>query len=108
MNSNADLLTLSEVATHFMISESSVRRKVRLAREQQGLFPLPIFGRGCKLRLKRSDIENWNGENSVIEFSPSVSLAPHQTVQVKNRNQTHRELKSRHGIDIDALPHGNN
>jgi predicted DNA-binding transcriptional regulator AlpA len=106
MKLTTDLLTLSEVAVHFMISESSVRRKVRLAREGACNFPMPIFARNCSLRWKRSDIENWDGENSVIEFTPSLSLPTYPTAQVKSRNQTHRELKSKHGIDVS--PQRNN
>ena len=100
MNSNPDLMNLSEVAAYYMISKSSVRRKVKQAREQQSPFPLPIFGRGCKLRWRRSDIEGWDGENLVIEFTPSVSMPTSQTGHVKSRTQTLRELKLKHGIDV--------
>ena len=100
MKSNNDLLTLSEVAAYYMISKSSVRRKVKQAREQQSPFPLPIFGKGCKLLWRRSDIEDWEGENSVIEFTPSVSMPTIQTGHVKRRNQILRELKSKHAIDL--------
>ena len=100
MKTTTDLLTISEVAAYFMISESSVRRKVRQAREQQGLFPLPIFSKNCRLRWRRSDIENWDGENTAIEFTPTLPLLTSQTGHVKSRNQTLRELKSKHGIDV--------
>jgi predicted DNA-binding transcriptional regulator AlpA len=109
MNTNpAELLTLSEVAAYFMISESSVRRKVRLAREQQGLFPLPIFSKGSKLRWKRSDILEWDGENTEFTFTPSLPLSSHQAVQTKDQAQTHRELRRKHGIDLSQSSDKNN
>jgi len=103
MNTNtSELLTLSEVAAHFMISESSVRRKVQQAREQQGTFPLPLFSKGSKLRWKRSDILEWDGENTEFTFTPTLTLPALQAMPIKSQAQTHRELKRKHGID---LPH---
>ena len=100
-----DLMTLDEIANYFRIGKSTVRKKVKQAREQEGLFPLPLFGRGCKLLWRKTDIENWSGENSVIEFTPSLTLPTHAT-QTKNQVQVRKGLKQRHGIDVS--PQGNN
>ena len=99
MKKNDNLLDLKGVCDYFDLSPSSVRRLVKLSREGLSNFPLPLFPAGHVLRWKRQQIENWDGENSVIEFNSSLSLPNHAT-QAKSQAQTHRELKRKHGIDL--------
>jgi len=105
MKKNDNLLDLKGVCDYFDLSESSVRRLVKLSREGLGNFPLPLFPAGHVLRWKRQQVEDWNGENSVTEFSPSVSMPTHAT-QTRSQAQVQKELKRRHGVDVSPL--GNN
>jgi predicted DNA-binding transcriptional regulator AlpA len=105
MNKNENLLDIKGVCDYFELSEATVRRLVKLSREGVGNFPLPIFPPNHVLRWRREQIENWNGESSVIEFTPSLTLPAHQPVQqTKNQAKTHRELKRKHGIDLSPQP----
>jgi predicted DNA-binding transcriptional regulator AlpA len=104
MNSNPDLFDLNQVCTYFSLSESSIRRKVRQAREGVGNFPLPLFGSGCRVLFKKSDIENWNGEEAeVIAYTPSLTLPPHPTALTKNQTQVRKALEQEFGIKLPPV-----
>jgi len=57
-----NLLTIGEVADHFGLSESVIRRRIRAARQGRGRFPIPLFPSGHRVLFRRSDIEEWTGE----------------------------------------------
>jgi predicted DNA-binding transcriptional regulator AlpA len=100
MNSNNDLLDLAEVSKYFGLSQSTIRRMIRQSREGLNSFPLPLLKRGSKIIFRRTDIENWEGDNVEYSLTPSLSLSSHQAVQTKDQAQTHRELRRKHGIDL--------
>jgi predicted DNA-binding transcriptional regulator AlpA len=77
-----DLLDLKGVCDYFGLSESSIRRKIRETREGRGNFVLPLFGAKNRILFRRSDIENWNGEDSeVVNFTPSLTPPNPQGLQ---------------------------
>ena len=90
---NEDLLDLEGVCRYFGLSESTVRRKIRDRRENRGTFPLPLFGIKCRILFKKSDIENWGGEDAeVINFTPS--LTPPNTQVVQSSTQVRKGLEA--------------
>ena len=69
---NEDLLDLESVSRYFGLSESTIRRKILETREGRGNFILPLFGSKCRILFRRSDVENWRGEDvEVVTFTPS-------------------------------------
>jgi predicted DNA-binding transcriptional regulator AlpA len=104
MKTNADLLNLTEVASYFSLSPSTIRRKVRETRQGLNNFPLPLFSSNCKLLWKKSDIENWNGEEAeVIAYTPSLTLPPHPTALTKNQTQVRKALEQEFGIKLPPV-----
>jgi len=98
MNTNPDLLDINAVSKYFSLSESSIRRRVRATREGNGNFPLPLFGSGCRVLWRKSDIENWRGEDAeVITYTPSLVLPAQPVVPIKNKAQVRKGLEA-HGI----------
>ena len=90
-----DLLTLTDLCSRFGISESTVRRRVRNARDGSESFPIPLFPHGCKLVWKRADVEAWGGEGAIekITFN-SASVPPtSQSAQNLNPAQVRRGLE---------------
>lgn len=95
MRANNDLLGISDVCAYFGLSESTIRRKVRNRREGIGNFPLPLFGSGCRVLWRKSEIESWQGEDAdQIVFNASPVMPTPQAVPVKNTEQVHKELKA--------------
>jgi len=88
---NDDLIDLEGVCQYFGLSESTIRRKVRDRRENRGTFPLPLFGSKCRIMFRRSDVENWRGEDvEVVTFTPTM---PPSNPQVeRNMTKIHKEL----------------
>ena len=77
-----DLIDLKGVCDYFGLSESSIRRKIRDTREGKGNFVLPLFGSKCRILFKRSDVENWKGEDAeVVNFTPSMIPPTPQAIQ---------------------------
>ena len=66
-----DILTAAEVAAHFRISVSTLKRWVMLTRRGAYDLPLPISPKRSQLRWRREDIETWN---SCIGNVPEKSL----------------------------------
>ena len=88
---NDDLLTLAEVCSYFGLSESTIRRKVRDSRDGNGNFPLPLFGSKCRVLWRKSDIENWSGEDGdTMTFTPS--LPPPMPYVERNLAKVHKQL----------------
>ena len=54
-----------DVCQHYGLSESTIRRKVREAREGISTFPLPLFGKGNRVMWRKDDIVNWEGEGNL-------------------------------------------
>ena len=95
MNKNPDLFDLADICAYFNLSESTIRRKVRESREGTGNFPLPLFGSGCRVLFRKSDIESWRGADAeVITYTPPLTLPTHQATPVKTNAQVCRELKA--------------
>jgi predicted DNA-binding transcriptional regulator AlpA len=86
-----DLIDLKGVCDYFGFSESTVRRKIRETREGRGNFILPLFGSKCRIIFRRSDVENWRGEDvEVVTFTPTM---PPSNPQVeRNMTKIHKEL----------------
>jgi predicted DNA-binding transcriptional regulator AlpA len=77
-----DLIDLKGVCDYYGLSESTVRRKIRETREGRGNFVLPLFGTKCRIVFRRSDIENWRGEDAeVVTFTSSLPPQNPQVVQ---------------------------
>ena len=94
MTKSQDLFDLREVCAYYGYSESTVRRRVRDAREGKGSFPLPLFPSRSRNLWKRSDIENWSGEKGeVITFTPSL-VSPMLPVRPQNLSQVHKGLQA--------------
>lgn len=87
-----DLLSLEQVGEYFGLSESTIRRKVRASRKGLGNFPLPLFSANSRVLFRRSEIENWRGEDAeVTTFNPSSipqSLQPQNAAQVRRVIET--------------------
>ena len=71
---------LADLCHHFGLSPSTIRRKVRQARDGQCKFPLPIFSERSRLLWRKSDILNWTGEsiNPVMPSPVPDELTPLQ------------------------------
>ena len=65
------IMTADEVAAHFRISVSTLKRWVMLTRRGAYDLPLPISPKRSQLRWRREDIETWN---SCIGNVPEKSL----------------------------------
>ena len=99
MQTSNDLVGLDFVCSYFGLSASSIRRRVREAREGNNSFPLPLFRASHRLVWRRSCIENWRGEDvEVITFAPSL---PQHPVQMKTSAQVRKRLEA-----LDKLPPG--
>lgn len=56
-----ETMTLQEVSAYFGLSEQTIRRRMKDARNGRSTFPRPIFGSGGRKALwRKTDIENWN------------------------------------------------
>ena len=88
-----DLFDIEEVSAYFGISETTVRRKVRKRRETGVGFPLPLLSAGSRLLWRKSDIENWKGEDEAetVMFMPSTPSIPPAVQQ--SHEQIQRELR---------------
>lgn len=61
MKENAEIMTLKEVSAYFGLSEQTIRRRMKDARNGRSTFPRPIFGPGGRKALwRKTDIESWN------------------------------------------------
>ena len=97
-----ELMDIHEVAAHFGLSESSIRRRVRDARNGQSNFVLPLFSSGSRVLFRKDQILSWQGEDAEsVTFTasqvPSISQA-----QIKSHAQVRRELQA-FGIDVPPL-----
>jgi excisionase family DNA binding protein len=65
------ILNAAEVAKHFRISQSTLRRWVFLTQQGKLNFPKPVCPFGYHLKFRRSEIENWmsNAGNEAIAAS---------------------------------------
>ena len=87
-----NLLTLTEVSNYFGLSESTIRRRIRESREGRGTFPLPLFGRNCRVMWRKSDIETWRGDDSeVLHYAPLLPM--YQATPTKSNAQVRKELE---------------
>jgi len=69
-------MNVKQVAEHFGVSESTIRRRIRERKDGEGSFPVPVFGFNRVARWRRFDIENWSEtepEIIAIETSAQVS-----------------------------------
>ena len=100
MKTNPELFDLADVCAYFSLSESSIRRRVRDTRNNNGTFPIPLHKSHCRLVWRKSDIVNWAGEdNETITFDlPPVPPFPKVT-QSKTDAQVRQGLR-RFGIDL--------
>lgn len=97
MSKSQNLLGIAEVCAYFNLSESSIRRKVRASREGKGNFPLPLFKSGCRVLWRKSDVENWAGEDAeVLSFSAS----PTAPVQAESLSEARKRLAKEFGISL--------
>jgi len=95
MKKSNDLLNLVEVCGYYGLSEATVRRRVREARQGRGNFPLPLFGSGCRVLWRKIDIESWQGEDAeVITFTPSPVPSVHHAAQIKPSAQVRKGLEA--------------
>jgi len=62
----SELMNVKQVAEHFGVSESTIRRRIRERKDGEGSFPIPVFGFGKIARWRRYDIENWTEIESEI------------------------------------------
>jgi len=94
-----DLFDLPEVATYFGVSECTIRRKLRKHRENGCGFISPLFSQG-RLLWRKSDIENWKGEDAeTINFDPSMVPPLPQAPPIPTSEQVRKGLE-RHGIKL--------
>jgi len=100
MTKNPELFTLEDVCAYFDLSASSIRRRVRDSRNNNGTFPIPLHKSHCRLVWRKSDIVNWAGEDAdTIEFN-SLSIPPTpQAAPTISDDRVRRGLK-RYGIDL--------
>ena len=92
-----DLFDLPEVAAYFGVSECTIRRKVKMRRENGVGFVAPLFSQG-RLLWRKSDIENWRGEDAeTINFDPSMVPSMPQAPPLPTSAQVRAGL-ARHGI----------
>ena len=87
MKKSEDLFDLTDICNYFGLSESTIRRRVRNSREGNGNFPLPLFSSGSRVLWRKSDIENWAGEdaNTIMFTAPSIPtpVPPKNAAQVR-------------------------
>jgi hypothetical protein len=97
-----DLMDIHEVAAYYGLSESSIRRRVRAARNGQSNFILPLFSSGSRVLFRKVDVLSWAGEDAeCTTFTlPSVPAIPQAAI--KSQAQTRREL-IKLGIDLPPL-----
>ena len=93
---NDDLFTLTDICNYYGMSESSIRRRVKASREGRGNFPLPLFGSGCRVLWRKSDVLSWSGEDAEATTftAPPVSSFPKVTPSFPTVDQTRRTLES--------------
>ena len=65
----SEILNAAEVAAHFRISISTLKRWVMLARRGEHDLPLPISPKRSQLRWRKEDIETWNSSigNDILQ-----------------------------------------
>jgi len=54
-----EILTVSEVASHFRVSVPTLKRWLMMSRRGRFDLPMTISPKGCRLLWRREDIENW-------------------------------------------------
>ena len=88
-----ELMDIHEVAEHFGLSESSIRRRIRASRDGQSNFILPLFGSGYRVLFRRADVLAWQGEDAeTVAFTASqMPSIPH--AQLKSHAQVWQELQ---------------
>ena len=59
MKKNNVLLNIQDLCKFFGLSEPTIRRRIREAKQGIGSFPAPIFGYGKKVLWYREDIINY-------------------------------------------------
>ena len=90
-----ELMDIREVAAYFGLSESSIRRRVRAARNGQSNFVLPLFSSGSRVLFRKEMILSWTGEDAeTVFFTPSQVPSFPQAAQIKSHAQTQRELRA--------------
>jgi hypothetical protein len=90
-----ELMDIREIAAYFGLSESSIRRRVRAARNGQSNFILPLFGCGSRVLFRKADVLSWRGEDSeTITFTSSQVPAVPRAAEVKSHEQVQRELQA--------------
>ena len=103
MTKSLDLWDITEVASYYGVSESTIRRKVKKRRENGFGFISPIFSQGSKLLWRRVDVENFRCEDAdTIVFNPSPVPAILAT-QTKSHAQAQRELRAL-GVKLPNQP----
>jgi len=59
MEQDKGLFTIQDLCRYFGLSEQTIRRRIKEAKEGMGTFPKPIFGYGRKGLWRIEDIMNW-------------------------------------------------
>ena len=77
----SELMNVKQVAEHFGVSESTIRRRIKERKDGEGSFPIPVFGFNRVARWRRFDIENWN------EIEPEI-------ITVETPSQTKSRVKA--------------
>jgi predicted DNA-binding transcriptional regulator AlpA len=92
-----DLLTLADLCSYYGLSESTIRRRIRAARNGTSNFPLPLFSSKSRVLFRKVDVLSWAGEDAeVITFTPSPipSFPKAVTQQIKSHEQIRKGLEA--------------
>ena len=75
------LLTLNEVSEIMQISPSTIKRRVKLAREGKSSFPVPIFKKGMKCLWVADEIMSWKEDMPEV-FRPDSPAALNERIEL--------------------------
>ena len=64
MKKKSDLMNIQDVCRYYNLSEQTIRRRIREAKQGVSRFPTPIFGYGRKALWHRKDIEDYRETES--------------------------------------------
>lgn len=82
----SEIMSAAEVANHYKISLSSLKRWVMLSRRGVLDFPMPVSPKGCHLRFRREDILAWG--------SKIGNMPPEQPAELKIETPAEQKCKN--------------